>query len=285
MFLATHQSLEERVIELLRKGPVRITDLILAVKKQRQLTTKQGIYRVLRLLKKEEVVLIYQKQASLNIRWLNKLNEFSDLSTYYYQSSMGVGHFANLKDGEKIKYTFGSLSFTDAFWNHVLYILLKIVPLSENFFAYNPHAWFFLARQEEEKSLMKNITKDRKYLLTVGHKNIMDKVISKGFDGEKSQYCLLDNAPFADYYYCNVLGNFIIEVFFDRNVSKKISDWYQKTEKMTEETLKDLKNIVDCRGKTKLVISHNAKKAELIKNKFKRNFFLGKIKLLKASFY
>ena len=189
MIAGKKNSIEDCILDILKNGSMTTVDLIEAIKKKRPKTTKQGVYQVLRNMTKEEIVLIHKKKVSLNIRWLNKLNEFSAIAQhYYFQTNFGIGQFLNLREGEKIKYTFKNLSLTDAFWNHALYMLLETVNKDENWFSYNHHSWFFLARPEEEKALMKTIIKTRQYLLTVGPNQAMDKIINREFDNNKSQY-------------------------------------------------------------------------------------------------
>lgn len=271
--LLAEKTVEELIVEGLKKGPSKTVDLIKQIRKERSATTKQGVYRVLRILKTKEVVVIHKKQVSLNIRWLKKIQEFSELASYYYQKNFGLGYFARLKNGERIKYTFNNLSLTDAFWDHVIYILLEITPLEKNWLAYNPHCWFFIVRQEEEKALMKGINRDRKYLLSSGHKTAMDKIITKEFDSEKSQYCLLEKTVWPDNYYFNVIGDFIIEVFLDKSVSQEIGKWYRQTKKLTLQSKDELRRIVNLKKKTILIISHNIKKAAKLRNKLKKNFY------------
>lgn len=270
MFLSKDKAIEDEIIEVLKKGPRRTTELVKSIK-----ATKQGVYRVLRLLKKEEVIVIHNKQVSINLRWLNKINQFSSLTQYYYQEE-GTGHFANLHEGEKIKYTFNNLATTDAFWNHAVYILLETIEESEHFFAYNPHCWFFLARPEDERAVMRGINKRGKlYLVTTGSRAPMDKIISQEVDNKKSQYCMLDKLLFKDQrYYLNILGDFLIEVYFDKKITRRIERWYQKNNKKTKKAINELKKIVESKGKTKLVISRNQRKATRLKKRLSKNFYI-----------
>lgn len=272
MLLSTHKSIEDIIIELVKNGPVRTTDLISRIKPK---TTKQGVYRVLRLLTKEEIIVIHKKMISLNIRWLNKINNFSTLAQYYYVKDKSViGNFLNLQEEEKIKYTFNSLALTDAFWNHAIYLLLQIIPAQENWLAYNPHAWFFLARLDEERAIMKTITKDRQYLLTVGHQTIMDKIICKEFDGTRSQYYMSNKVKFKNNYYLNVLGDFIIEVYLDQDITQAIENWYNITKKINDQNISELKKIIQTKKKNKLVITRNSCKARKLKQQFQKIFYI-----------
>lgn len=277
MLFSFPKSIEDIIIESIKNGPIRTTDLINRIKKIKQKTTKQGVYRVLRLLAKEEIIVIHKKMISLNIRWLNKINNFSTLAQYYYVKDKSVvGNFLNLQEEEKIKYTFNSLALTDAFWNHAIYLLLQIIPAQENWLAYNPHAWFFLARPDEEKAIMKAINKDRQYLLTVGHQTIMDKIICKEFDGTRSQYYTLNKVKFKNNYYLNVLGDFIIEVYLDQDITQAIENWYNKTKEINDQNISELKKIIQTKKKNKLVITRNSYKARKLKQQFQKNFYINR---------
>ncbi|MFH1426018.1 MAG: hypothetical protein ABIG66_01140 [Candidatus Kerfeldbacteria bacterium] len=276
MFLSDGKTIENIIIWQLKSGPQSTVGLIAAVQKERRGTTKQGVYRVLRELKKQEAVVIHKKEVSLNIRWLNKLYDFTSLAQhFYYEKSIGTGHFANLQEGEKIKYTFNNLSLTDAFWNHALYILHQIVPDAEPWYAYDPHVWFYIARLEDETALMKRMSARRQYLITSGHNDPMDKVVSQYIDGTTGQYHMLKKPLFDDEsYYFNILGDFLIEVWFDREVAKAITAWYASTKKMTDTAVEDLRKIIQSEGKTKLVISCNKKKADRLKKRISRYFYI-----------
>jgi len=275
MFSLSRQLLADLIIKALEQGPLLTTALIKRVRLTRSKASKQGIYRALRLLKKAEVVVIHHQTVSLNLAWLNQLRDFAEVAQAHYR---GLSSFSTLKNGEKIKYIFNNLSLTDAFWNHAIYILLKVAPPKEHWFSYNPHAWFFLVRPAEELALMKFINQDRKYLLTVGGNTMMDKFPLKKFDNNKSQYCLLSKPLFLDNsYYLNILGDFMIEVYFDKKIALAIEQWYQQTTPVTSAKIAELAKIINTPAKTKLVISRNAKKAEKLKQRLRKNFYLGKI--------
>lgn len=83
------KSIEEIVIDLLQKGSLSINDLIKEISKERENTTKQGGARVLRKLSKEEKIIIHNKNISLNLHFIKKMNNFYNLVkySYYHKSS------------------------------------------------------------------------------------------------------------------------------------------------------------------------------------------------------
>ena len=116
------QSIEDLVINALKKGTKTTSELIQNIALIRANSTKQGIYRVLRKLKGEEKIVIHGKLVSLNIQWLKTMGEFYSLAEFYYSGSSG-DTFLNLKGRDKIVYSFKNLNLLDAFGIHPLHII------------------------------------------------------------------------------------------------------------------------------------------------------------------
>jgi hypothetical protein len=270
------ERIENQVIELLKSGSLRTTVLITILQEKGLKPTRQAVYRVLRSLCKSEIVVIYNRMVSLNMRWLEQLASFADVAEYFYDiDKLRSGSFVHLREKEKITYTFNSLRYTDAFWNHALYVVLQIVPKHEHWFAYNPHAWFFIARKDEELSLLTQITKQRLYLLTAGGRTHMDKVIQKLVEGKRSQYHTLENPLFVDRgYYINILGDYIIEVKVDEHIAREIEEWYRGTKQLNDVAVRQLQDIIESEGKIELKISKNAMKAEKLRKRVRKYFYI-----------
>lgn len=274
-----HKNIEELIINCLQKGSVIILKLIEQIKNERSNTTKQGVYASLRKLKEEEKVLIHNGQASLNIKWVQKMSEFFSKTQYYYtHNDAGNGSFVNLDDGEKIEYYFQNPVVADTFWTHALYILLELTPQQSPLFLYNPHEWFLIARRENELAFIKDTKeKGRLFLVTVGDNDPLDKVVANDFDGKNSQYYMSEKPFFKKKnYYINTLGEFIIEVWIDNNISEKIEKIYKNSKNLTSEVKDELTKVLEMKGRTKIVISRNTKKSERLQKMFKKYFYIPK---------
>ena len=273
--LLIDNSIEGIIFESLNNGPIGTKILIDNVRKQRGSTTKQGVYLALRNLKKQEVVVIHNKQVSFNVRWLKNMeNYFALAQRHYFDENIGQNNFLNLKGGEKITYSFNDTTQTDSFWWHALYLLSEAVEdLTEPAYLYNPHEWFFIARTESEIESLKTISKKRKYLVTASGNTVLDKYVAKYFDGKTSQYYMTGKQLFQkNNYYLNIVGDFLIEATIDPTVIKIIEDFYNRTTKVTEETHNELKRLVLIKSRSKLSISRNKKKAEKLKKIFQKYF-------------
>lgn len=277
MLFGKENSIENLICTLLQGGAIATTSLIEQIRGQRQGTTKQGVYVALRQLRREEVVVLHNKKASFNVRWLKQMDQFiKSAEQNYIESDFGRDNFLNLKDGERISYFFSNPTETDNFWGHALVILGESsVPSDEPAYLYNPHEWFLIARRESERECFDIITKERRLLLTAGGKTPLDRAVANEFDGDRGQYHMLDTPLFAkNNYYFNIVGDFIIEVWIDPSIAAQIESLYHKTEGLSDDTAGELIKIVAGNGRSRLTISRNAKKAERLKKMLRKNFYL-----------
>lgn len=277
MLFSAHKNLEQSAVECLQKGPLSTGELLKSMQKKRPRTTKQGMYAVLRKLIQSEIVLKHKKQISLNVTWLTKVESFVTLAEHFYASAGRSGSFLGLSDGENIRYEFHNTNATDAFWIHVLLLLVEAHPKTP-WFGYNPHDWFFIARAESERALRDFLVKKGgQYLMVVGGKRPLDKLIRKEFDGKRSQYFMRESPMFPqNNYYVNIIGDFIIEVWIDAMQAEAIEQLYATATASTPEVVRQLQDIIRSKGKTKFVVSRNKKKAEVLRAKLSKPFYIPK---------
>ncbi len=281
MLFSKKKSLEEYILDHLQHGPVVMLDLIEKIKQQRPGTTKQGVYAALRQLKKQEVVVIHKGTASLNVTWLTQIGRYIEVAQHhYFKDEISIGHFANLQNGERIQYSFQNPVLTDAFWNHAVFILIETTPSDTPFIAYDPHVWFYLAHPENELALVEFVaTHKRQYLVVSGANTPLDKYPKTLLDGTHAQYHALHKPLFKkNNYYLNIIGDFLIEAWIDAQIAKKIDQFYQEHVKYTDDVRNEFRTIVEQRGKSKLVISRNVKKAERLRKKLIKPFYIPKNK-------
>lgn len=272
-----HTNLEQHLISLLQKGPLSSADLLFAVRKKRSGTTKQGMYAALRKLIKAEIVVKHKAQVSLNVTWLTKLDSFASLASHFYSSDARSGNFLDLADGDRISYEFKSANATDAFWIHVLLLLVEAYPKA-NFLAYNPHCWFFLVRPESERTLRDVIMRKKsQYLVMVGGKRPLDRAIRKEFDGKGSQYSMREKSLFKkNNYYLNVIGEYVIEVTIDTAQANAIDRLYNSAKSFTPDIEDELRDIITSKGRTRLIVSRDKKKAEKLRRMLAKPFYIRK---------
>ena len=276
MYKLTQKSLEDRIIHYVHKQPFIIVDLIKELQHDRNGTTKQAVYTAIRKLKEEEVVVVYKKQISLNKVWVQKMTEFFSVAKHnYLEGNIMDSSFLNFADGDRVSYRFQSPFVTDQYWAHVFSVLTDSIPKDVPVMLYNPHQWFIAVRPESELPLIQEFEKQQRMLCTsVAGSTPIDKSMKKLYDGEYAKYSVGADLGLGNHRYINIFGEYIIDVYLDIEVSEKIENFYVDTQKLTEEKIAELRNIVSQKGKNRFVISRNAKRAHKLRKQLAKNFFI-----------
>lgn len=273
MDLSHPTTIEEIIIFQLKDGEMITTLLLEKVREVRRNTTKQGFYAALRKLKKQEVVVVYKRKAALNTSWIWEMQRSLQSMERAYAGSEALD-VLTLSDKESITYSFQSIQHLDAFWGHTQNILIKNLPISEAVYAYDPHYWFYLARRDTETKLLTQIVQSgRQFLMTVGGTTALDKSTGKEFKTDLLQYHssrLFD----TETYYVVVIGDFVTEVFLDPFVAKKVDAIYTSLDTSTADSTRRLESLLSVRGRSRLRISRNKTKAEKLRTKLKKPFFV-----------
>jgi hypothetical protein len=270
MYLLQPKKIDELIVNFLLKGEVSTSLLLSHVKEVKKDVTKQGFYFALRKLKKEDIVITYKKKASLNTVWLKDMqSKFNTVQPTYSSSD-----FLSLEDKESVTYNFSTIKNMDTFWGHTWNVLMATVPHLEPLFVYDPHYWFYLARNSLEKKFHKEISQNkRQYLMTVGGKTELDKVIKRDFNSHYLQYNLEKVFP-SENYYVTIIGDYITETYLDPKVTKEIKDIFNSNLKITSDAVLKLQNILELKIKSKLKISRNKARADRLKKKLGKNFYI-----------
>ncbi len=273
MNIFKHQTIESLVIHLLTAGE-KSTSLLLDEVKNIRKVTKQGFYRAIRNLKRDEVILVYKKIVSLDPVWMNKMKDMLANMTTAYALGQNSFDVLGLEDKENVIYSFSTIKNLDAFWGHLQGILMSNTNEKEPIYSYDPHYWFYIARREREKELLEQIVQNkRQFLMTVGGQTPLDKIIKADFNNNYLQYN--QNQMFDRInYYVTLIGDYIIEVYLDDMVSKRINDIYQSAPALYESVVSNLKKLLDSRTKNRIRVSRNKSKAAKLKKKFGKNFYI-----------
>lgn len=262
--------LEAVIVRLLLEGECSTTVLLEKVRKIKA-TTKQGFYSALRKLRREEVILIYKKTVSLDGVWLKKMRD-AFAQTEAPQDE--VSDVLSLQNKESILYSFSNIRNLDTFWGHIQSILVKNTSERDPIFSYDPHYWFYLAREERERELLKEMVENkRQFLMTVGGETPLDKVIKSNFNNEYLQYTHKKILDFLNQY-LTVVGEYVIEVTLDKKTSDRMEKIYKENSNVTEDVVLDLQDLLVSKGKNKLKVSRNKAKAEKLKKILSKDFFI-----------
>lgn len=275
MNIVSPKTIEEIIIIALanksRSGQV----LLQEVQKTKSTFTKQALYVTLRALLKEEVIIKHSMKFSLSKVWLSRMREFFENAEARYGTRREGVDFLALEDGDKITYSFKNPEEGDHFLAHVFAVLTEIMPQNEPVYLYNPHEWFLLARAESEIELFHDM-RDRKRNLwmLVGNNDPLDLWVKQYFDGTYLQYYIPEKPLFEkNTYYLNIYGTHIMEAHLDQTTADEMDVFYRTTAVWNDDAKKKLGAIVS-KGKTKITISKNERKAKKLKRLMGQYFYI-----------
>lgn len=268
-------SIESSIIALLRGRQVSGMRLVSELQPKFPTLTKQAVYQILRRLRKEEIVVVFRKQFTLSDIFVDRAIGFFESARQ--TSALSSEPFLNLKDGDAISYEFKNPYVSDQFWAHAFVVLSQFATVNRPVLVYDPHQWFLVAREESETAALARLSKNGiPGLFLIGNTDPADRYVKKYFDGTTLQYhCKVMNT-FANRYYFNVFGDYIIEAWLDAKTADRIDEWYKKTKSVTKETRAELRDIVNMQGKTKMRISRNKKRALKFQSFFTKDFIFAK---------
>ncbi len=268
------KKIEDLILEILIEGKISTLDLIKRILKILPSSSKQAIYKSLKDLRENEIVIYKREEVSLSSLWLKRVSEFLEKAEQEYKVDDGRLNLLSLKEGEKVSYHFNSFYNTDIFWAHAFNLMYDGINKDLPILIYNPHEWFLLAREESETYLFNKFIKDNRKLFTyVPETDLLDKFVAKYFDQKNTKYYSNDKHHFKNKnYYVNVFGDFILEAWLDKKVCSLIDDFYKQTKVFDAEARIKLLEIIKKKGKSRLQISKNKKKAQEIRKIFEKYF-------------
>jgi len=265
-------TLEERIITLLTKKAYTTTELFQSIQKQQQ-HTKQGFYKALRKLSKEEIILLYKKKVSLDIVWLKKMQDLCS-RTYATHTDEASFDVFNLEDKENVSYSFTTIRNLDTFWGYLQNILLQKTNNDDPVFSYDPHYWFYIVRKERERELLQEIVeRKRQFLMTVAGMYPLDKLIKNDFNNDYLQYNYKRIFEKQNYY-ITTTGEYIIEVTLDSRICDKIDKIYKRTQVIDVDLITSLNSLLTIKSNSKLKISRNKRKALILQKKIRKDFYI-----------
>lgn len=270
---------EEIMRELMGGGG----DMPLFVKRMTKVTkfSAQAIYKNIRLLKSEGVVVISGKNIDLSLLYLENQKSRISNALKVLQNNILINKLIK-NDGEKLEYAFDNHTEFDLFWTHIYTLVshsLRHDVSEEARYMILPHDYFYYAFAPTDTFWVEsNITKDKENRLVLTHPTPLDlkvlsaraKVLSKSF-----KYLIDVNAlKQSEREYINVIGNIIIVGKVDARFNIRLKEFLSKTKSLplTQIQRSEIESIIKQKGQYKLRIFNSVKKAEEIRNKYKKYF-------------
>jgi len=274
LFSEQKKSLSDHAIDILDQGPLSGGELVKRLIQDTQ-TSKESVYRILRELLQQEVINKAQKKYSLNRHWIQRMHAFSlrHTTSPHQIDTHGILQF---NDGDSITYEFKNPDLMGIYWGHLYDYVMDVHPADIPIIIFHPHEWLIHARKTSEEYVLKRFEKDKKLVLfSIGGNTDLDKKFKKDWS---NMYLKINTNISVNSIkknrYINVLGDYIFEVRTTLAFEEAIDGFFQRNTVVNKSNEKELKQIIQKHYRTKLIFSRNKKRAQLLRKKFSKDFYI-----------
>lgn len=278
MLLGANNSLENNVVlSLSKKGQLTANQIHEQV--QNETTSIQAVYKTLRKLQREGVVVKVGKYYSIRIPWLLDLSKLTTQLQHTYSEKQYAHTLLPKKEKDKQTWKFNNLYTMNDFWSH---LVLAVSEASESkiVYEYLPHSWFHLTQPEQEyqciKTLFNNL--ESQYTIVGGNAHLDKWIAAQYFDFNNFEYHLANSDKLWPEknrsMYIEVTDNFILTVCLNKNITSNIDNFYKQPHSNGDAWSEDLIKITSQNTPIRITIEKNKAKADTFKKKFQRGFGL-----------
>ena len=271
------ESLEEEILTRLYSGTRNVTELVEEISYLKKVSL-QGVYKALRQLRTEEVVIVHKHTISLSMVWV--VNEREKL-LFAEEAHRSATYLEDIRMGrqKRIKFTFRTLNEIELFWTHSYLLLSEHIQNDVCSYVIHPHDWYMYVRYDTDAYWVKKHIESARVSRTIlTHAGALDRVVIRARKkklGNLFEYTLGEN-PLGqkNTTYYNIIGAYIFTAHFDVHIEKELDTFIEKYETLplSVESQKEIDHIVRMKGKFTLTIEKSEKKAEEMRRKVKKYF-------------
>lgn len=237
--------------------------------------TVQGIYRVLRKLQLEGVIVKEGENYTIRIPWILDMDAFVKTIEEKYLKSQYFQTLIPTKEKEKRSWNFTNIFKLNDFWSQL--ILIPIKNSKEKILLnYTPHAWFHLIQTHQEYQYIKSSTAhlNKTYTIIAG-KEYLDEWATQFWKDHNIEYFLAPKNRWLledrSKYLC-IIDDYVFTVKLDPNITKDIDELYTRVKSADKLNINEVLGVFQKRIKGKLILEKNAKLAEQYKGRFEKLF-------------
>jgi hypothetical protein len=263
-------SVKSSIITELEKGVRDKAGVIERVMKSEQVTV-QAVYKELRALVRDEIVIDKQKKLSLTLTFIEGEYKKWRQVRERYTDQVSFDDLLELPKGKSHTFTFTTIVDLDLFWTQAFIILERILPEEVSRYSIVPHDWFSYARPTTDDVWTNNKTRVQRLLIT--HPAEVDWQIARRRRTEGYEFTGGENPlKLTEHQYITLVGDWVFEVEFDKTVSTKLCAHIKGLKKVEEADTEYLSKLMLEKGTFKLKLSNNAKKSKEYAGKVKKFF-------------
>lgn len=262
MLFSKTEDLEDRIVKLALKERHSIKSLHAGVQEGTAVSAR-AVYKAVDKLIKAGVLLKVGKWLLVDEEWAKRAS-----------TGLRPVTFPMPSPGERLAYTFTSVSHLDAFWKTIMLPMELSLPRQEISF-YNPHNfWAYLSeRKESEDAYYRHFGETEQYgFFTVGGETEADRQFKREYQNE---YLQIDARPITALRrtdHLTVVGPIIITVRMNEHIATQIDDLYLSGRPIPDIVL-EIETICRKPGTIRLIIENKEAKAKELRRILAKNFY------------
>jgi hypothetical protein len=266
MILGAKKILTDQVLENILIGNSEALMVKDSLKEKNVNVTIQGIYKALRELIAENIILKQGKKYIVNNKWRDEAEKLITQRRRFI-----------LREGEIISYKFKKIENTDAFWKNIFSDIsfeIKKFPV----FHFVPHHFWILIKERSQSELeyyaKLNEEEINGYTLIGGETNF-DSKAKKILTSKYHQLHADSQVSLNRRDHTSVLGNYIVTTRLSNSLANAIDILYKKSK--TEEELKiELEKVFKKSGSISIIIKYNMDRAKKLRKTIAKDFYIAK---------
>jgi hypothetical protein len=229
MLLPKPNTLREHIIHILAVKPaLQASDLLKLLGLKGLRITKQGLYKELRTLIENSVVVKHQQTYSISIPWIINFSQFADnmFDNYIGQSRMTA--FLPVEK-KRARWSFHSLTMLNDFWVELIFCAVNESPKSE-IYQWVPHPWWLLLQSRRSQTFDQGMLNTQKVTRTiVGSQTKLDLAyVQNQSVVNPREVVSFSHGPFHEQsgVYLDLIGDYLITVTLHPAVVSMVDQCY-----------------------------------------------------------
>ncbi|MCB9029496.1 MAG: hypothetical protein H6619_00455 [Deltaproteobacteria bacterium] len=273
IFPSSRLNLRTALISLFsQKLSWRAEELLEAVERAHRKISKQALYKELRRLEDDGVVVRASGVYTIRLAWILQLSSFANKLHQLFLETESLLSTFEFKDGIE-KWEFSDLHRADLFWTQLIIALLPR-NRSQKIFSWIPHPWFHLVHADREKEFWNAVAiyEPEFYVSVAGDTpldrewaNLTDSSSSKVFFGKPPLYHSNLNS-------FELHGDFLVEVKLDKETAEEIEQIFISVPKLSSFKPQQLMQLLGKERKIIISLEHNTDRIETFRRLFSEHF-------------
>lgn len=277
MILAAHHKLEDSILEIFAfQGNLSVKQVIIVLRRKGKNVTEQGVYRVLRKLQNDGIIVKTKNYYNIRLAWLVELSEIIKQMEKTYLHETYLEQFLP-QENEKYVWHFSDLDKMNNFWSQILIALSKHskrrIALS-----YSPHLWYLIGQKTQENQFTESYMAGlKKSYFIVGGRTYLDKFSLTLFEkptGKEQRYLATESEYIEKRrsLAIDIIDDYVLSTNLDKKTTAIIEKIFQDSDTLKQVDEKSIQEMWKRKIKGKIILKKDSRKSREYYRKFEKIF-------------